>query len=194
MPENAASLSGAAAADYPFHGSKTIGQQLYQPLRTLQKRTNMMMADHHVNRDTVTKLIGMRKNGESYKFADLQDVIDYEAQNSTRRVHGQFLANVFTHLSWLCARVAERDYEAKLDVLIRMVGSGHHNFFADARKQHVYVGKEVVDQRESFTCWSGNQLIGQNDFDAFELHDFYAYLDFNLKVFLHEFCSLQQPI
>ena len=67
------------------------------------------------------------------------------------------------------------------------VGDAHQNFVRNSAEKFVCAGKDVAERTERLVQLTDGQVA---NVAAFDKPGFLAYLDFELKVFLHEFDDL----
>ena len=141
-----------------------------------------------LTRDAVFKLINppQAQDPDKWKLADLQKVIAYEDRAIAEERRGTLVHNVSGHLDWLYRTLQNCSYHnGPIDLLTRMLGSEFHNFYQNGT-EYICSGKDVHDREEHVVYGED----GPRSLRVFEKKAFFAYLDFALKVFVHEFYAL----
>ena len=177
----------AEAADFRVHSHTTIGEQRFSHLRALGRKV-LGLSGKKRTRDAVFQLVNAptEKDPDKWKLADLQKVIAYEDSPAQAERRGELVGNVLDKLEWLCRTLEHCAYNCgPIDELTRVLGSEFHNFYQDGT-EYICSGQDVFDREERVVYGEGEP----QSLPVFATEAFLAYLDFPLKVFLHEFFAL----
>ena len=79
--------------------------------------------------DKVLRLICSIEKSDQYILPELQNIIAYEARDSTRKGHAELVVQVVSRLASIKTWVLRKNYcSTVLDTLVRCVGDAHQNF------------------------------------------------------------------